>query len=59
MAATTRGKPGTQLLTAPRALREADDIVAQFPIIYPNEADVADETAGRRVASPARGFYWK
>lgn len=45
MAATTRGKPGTQLHSAPGALREADDIWAQFPIIYPNEADVADETA--------------
>ena len=46
MAATTRGKPGPQLLSAPGALREADEIWAQFPIMYPNEVDVADETAG-------------
>lgn len=57
MAATTPGKPGTQLLSDPKALREADDILAQFPVIYPNEADVADETAGRRVAYAARASY--
>lgn len=38
VAATTRGRPGTRLLSAQEALREADDILAQFPIIYPNEA---------------------
>lgn len=46
VAATTPGKPVTQLLSAPGALREADDILAQFPIIDPNEADIADQTAG-------------
>ena len=38
VAATTRGGTETRLLSPQEALREADDIMAQFPIIYPNEA---------------------
>lgn len=38
VAAVTRGGTDTRLLGPQEALREADDILAQFPIIYPNEA---------------------
>ena len=36
--AATRGRPGTQLLSPQEALRQADDILVQFPILYVNEA---------------------
>ncbi|MDE0110115.1 MAG: PIN domain-containing protein [Bryobacterales bacterium] len=54
VAATTRGRPGTRLLSAREALHEADDILAQFPIIYPNEAVL--RTALRGLA--AYGLSW-
>ena len=54
VAATTRGTPGTRMLSAQEALREADDILAQFPVIYPNEAVL--RTALRGFA--AYGLSW-
>lgn len=54
VAATTRGRPGARLLSAQEALREADDILAQFPIVYPNEAVL--RTALRGFA--AYGLSW-
>ena len=38
VAATTRGSADTRLLSRADALREAEDITAQYPIVYPNEA---------------------
>lgn len=38
VAATTRGGRETRLLSPQEALREADDTLAAFPIIYPNDA---------------------
>ena len=37
VAATTRGKPEDQLLDVADACREAEELMAQFPILYPND----------------------
>ena len=37
VAATTRGRPVDQLLDAANARREAEELMAQFPILYPND----------------------
>lgn len=37
VAATTRGGPETQLLDAASARREAEELMAQFPILYPDD----------------------
>ena len=37
VAATTRGGPGQRLLEAIDARREAEELMAQFPITYPDE----------------------
>ncbi len=52
--ATTRGKPGEQLLGAADARREAEELMAQFPILYPDEAVL--RTALRGMA--AYGLSW-
>ena len=36
VAATTRGGPEDQLLSIADACREAEELMAQFPILYPN-----------------------
>lgn len=54
VAATTRGGPGVRLLDAPDARREAEELMAQFPIIYPDEAVL--RTALRGAA--AYGLAW-
>ena len=54
VAATTRGGPGNRLLDAPDAHREAEELMAQFPIIYPDEAVL--RTALRGAA--AYGLSW-
>ena len=38
VAATTRGRPEDRLLDPGDARREAEELMAQFPILYPNEA---------------------
>ncbi len=38
VAAMTRGGPENQLLNTQDALREAEELLVQFPILYPNEA---------------------
>lgn len=38
VAATTRGSPGDRLLDAADARREAEELMMQFPILYPDEA---------------------
>ncbi len=38
VAATTRGGPGRRLLDPADARREAEELIAQFPILYPDEA---------------------
>ena len=38
VAATTRGNPEDRLLDTADACREAEELIAQFPIIYPNSA---------------------
>ena len=52
--ATTRGGPGDQLLDAVDASREAEELMAQFPIIYPDDAVL--RTALRGAA--AYGLSW-
>jgi len=54
VAATTRGKPEDRLLHAADALREAEELLAQFPILYPDEAVL--RTALRGTA--AYGLSW-
>ena len=54
VAATTRGGPGQRLLEAADARREAEELMAQFPIIYPDDAVL--RTALRGAA--AYGLSW-
>ena len=54
VAATTRGGPENQLLDAADARREAEELMAQFPIIYPDAAVL--RTALRGAA--AYGLSW-
>ncbi len=46
VAATTRAGADARLLDFGNALREAEDIMAQFPILYPNEAVVRTALRG-------------
>lgn len=54
IAATTRGGPETRLLSAVDAVREAEEILAQYPILFPNDAVL--RTALRGFA--AYGMSW-
>ena len=54
VAATTRGGPGSRLLDVADARREAEELMAQFPIIYPDDAVL--RTALRGAA--AYGLSW-
>ena len=54
VAATTRGRPGEQLLERATALREAEEIMAQFPVLYPDGTVL--RTALRGAA--AYGLSW-
>ena len=38
VATVTRGGPGERLLEPSDALREAEELIAQFPVLYPNAA---------------------
>lgn len=54
VAVTTRGNPKNRLLDPAEAHREAEELMAQFPILYPDEAVL--RTALRGVA--AYGLSW-
>ena len=54
VAATTRGRPEDRLLDPADARREAEEFMAQFPILYPDEAVL--RTALRGAA--AYGLSW-
>ena len=54
VAATIRGRPETRLLEPEDARREAEEMLAQFSILYPNEAVL--RTALRGMA--AYGLSW-
>ncbi|MXY98538.1 MAG: PIN domain-containing protein [Gemmatimonadetes bacterium] len=38
VASTTRGMPENRILDLPDAIREAEELMSQFPIIYPDES---------------------
>jgi len=54
VAATTRGRPDTQLLQFPEACREAEELLALFPIIYPDDAVLRAALRG----AAAYGLAW-
>lgn len=54
VAATTRGRPRERLLEPAAALRETEEIMAQFPVLYPDETVL--RTALRGAA--AYGLSW-
>lgn len=54
IAATTRGGPETRLLSDVDAVREAEEILAQYPVLFPNDAVL--RTALRGFA--AYGMSW-
>ncbi len=54
VSATTRGRPENRLLDVAAARREAEELMAQFPILYPDDAVL--RTALRGAA--AYGLYW-
>ena len=54
MAAVTRGGPERRLLHPTEARREAEELMAQFPVVYPNDAVL--RTALRGAA--AYGLSW-
>lgn len=54
VAATARGPPGERLLEPATALRETEEIMAQFPVLYPDETVL--RTALRGAA--AYGLSW-
>lgn len=49
VAAVTRGGPGRRLLEPSHARREAEELMAQFPVLYPNDA--VQRTALRGMAA--------
>ena len=55
VAATTRGRPVDQLLDAANARREAEELMAQFPILYPNNEVL--RTALRGAAAYALSWF--
>ncbi len=54
VAATTRGGPQSQLLDAADACREAEEFMAEFPIIYPDDAVLRAALRG----AAAYGLSW-
>ena len=54
VSATTRGRPENRLLDVAAARREAEELMAQFPILYPEDAVL--RTALRGAA--AYGLSW-
>ncbi len=54
VAATTRGEPGDQLLDIANACQEAEGLMAQFPILYPNDTILRMALRG----TAAYGLSW-
>ena len=54
VAATTRGAPEDRLLDVADARREAEELMAQFPIIYPDDAVLRAALRG----AAAYGLSW-
>ena len=54
VAATTRGSPEDRLLDATDACREAEELMAQFPILYPNDTVLRMALRG----TTAYGLSW-
>ena len=54
VAATTRGRPGQRLLEPADARREAEEIMAQFNVIYPDDAVLRMALRG----AAAYGLSW-
>ena len=54
VAVTTRGKPTDRLLDPAEAHREAEEFMAQFPILYPDEAVLRTALRG----AVAYGLSW-
>ena len=54
VAAVTRGEPENRLLDFEEARREAEELMAQFPIIYPDEAVLRMALRG----AAAYGLSW-
>ncbi len=54
VAATTRGRPDTRLLQFPDACREAEELLALFQIIYPDDAVLRAALRG----AAAYGLAW-
>lgn len=54
VAATTRGEPRTRLLDPADARREAEELLAQFTVLYPNDAVVRTALRGEA----AYGLSW-
>ena len=53
VAATTRGQPGERLLDPAEARREAEEIMAQFPVIYPDDAVLRMALRGSAAYGPS------
>ncbi len=54
VAATTCGRPETRLLELPDARREAEELMALFPVIYPDDAVLRAALRG----AAAYGLAW-
>ncbi len=54
VAATTRGAPENRILDLPDAIREAEELMAQFPVIYPDESVLRMALRG----TAAYGLSW-
>ena len=54
VASTTRGAPENRILDLPDAIREAEELMSQFPIIYPDESVLRMALRG----AAAYGLSW-
>lgn len=54
VASTTRGAPENRILDLPDAIREAEELMSQFPVIYPDESVLRTALHG----AAAYGLSW-
>lgn len=54
VSATTRGAPEDRILDLPDAIREAEELMSQFPVIYPDDAVLRMALRG----AAAYGLSW-
>lgn len=52
VAATTRGRPGQRLLEPADARREAEELMAQFTVVYPEDAVLRTALRGAAALRP-------